>query len=87
MVAPIISYRWPGIENFFVPGREILLLEGDKDVLGFLTDVSERESSDIASRALKRVLRDHNSARRARQLEEILQQVAALKECGVNLIH
>ncbi len=83
--APIISDRWPGIESFFVPGREILLAKGAKEVLGFLTDVSEQESSDIASRALKRVLRDHTSARRAQELEEILQQVAASKECGVNL--
>ena len=65
--APIISDRCPGIENFFVPGREILLAEGAKDVLGFLTEVSEQESGDIASRALKRVLRDHTSARRAQQ--------------------
>jgi spore maturation protein CgeB len=85
--APIISDRWPGIESYFVPGREILLAEGPKDVLGFLTSLSERERSDIASRALKRVLRDHTSARRAQELEEILQQVAASKACGVNLLN
>ncbi len=84
---PIISDRWPGIESLFVPGREILLAEGPKDVLGFLTDISEQERSDIASRALKRVLRDHTSARRAQELEEILQQVAASRECGVNLVN
>ena len=60
-------------------------------MLGFLTDVSEQESSeqssDIASRALKRVLRDHTSARRAQQLEEILQQVEPSRESGMNLIH
>ena len=87
MVAPIISYRWPGIENFFVPGREILLAEGPKEVLGFLTDISEQERSDIASRALKRVLRDHTSGRRAQELEEILQQVTVSKDCGVNLVN
>ena len=69
--------RWPGIESLFVPGREILLAEGPRDVLGFLTDISERERSDIASRALKRILRNHTSARRAQEFEEIRQQVAA----------
>ena len=84
---PIISDRWPGIESFFVPGREILLAEGPKEVLGFLTGISEQERSDIASRALKRVLRDHTSARRAQELEQILQQVAASDACGVNLVN
>jgi spore maturation protein CgeB len=83
---PIISDRWPGIESFFVPGREILLAEGPKEVLGFLTGISDQERSDIASRALKRVLRDHTSARRAQELEGILQQIAASDECGVNLV-
>jgi spore maturation protein CgeB len=85
--APIISDHWPGIESFFVPGREILLAEGPKEVLGFLTDISEQERSNIASRALERVLRDHTSARRAQELEEILQQVTVLKECGVKLVN
>jgi spore maturation protein CgeB len=84
---PIISDCWPGIESFFVPDREILLAKGPKEVLGFLSNISEQERSDIASRALKRVLRDHTSARRAQQLEEILQQVAASRECGVNLVN
>jgi spore maturation protein CgeB len=84
---PIISDRWPGIESFFVPGREILLAEGAKEMLGFLTDLSEQESSEIASRALKRVLRDHTSARRAQELEAILQQVAASKDWDVNLVN
>jgi spore maturation protein CgeB len=84
---PIISDRWPGIESFFVPGRESLLAEGPKKVLGFLSDISEQERSDIASRALKRVLRDHTSSRRAQELEEILQQVTVSKDCGVNLVN
>jgi spore maturation protein CgeB len=84
---PIISDRWPGIEGVFVPGREILVAEGPKDVLRFLNDISEQKRSDIASRALKRVLRDHTSARRAQELEGILQQIAASDECGVNLVN
>jgi spore maturation protein CgeB len=84
---PIISDRWPGIESLFVPGREILLAEGPKDVLGFLTDISEQERSDIASRALKRVLRDHTSVRRAQELEEILQQVAASRGVRRELVN
>ena len=84
---PIITDCWPGIESFFIPGREILLAKGPREVLGFLTDIPEQERNDIASRALQRVLRDHTSARRAQELEEILQQVAALKECGVNLVN
>jgi spore maturation protein CgeB len=85
--APVISDCWPGIESFFVPGREILLAEGPKEVLGYLSDISEQERSDIASRALKRVLRDHTSGRRAQELEEILQQVTVSKDCGVNLVN
>ena len=48
---PIISDRWPGIETFFVPGKEILLAKGAEEVIGILNEYSEEESAEIGRRA------------------------------------
>jgi spore maturation protein CgeB len=76
---PIISDVWPGLESFFVPKREILLADRPGEVLEFLRGLSEEESSEIGRQARSRVLCDHTSAHRARELEEVLQQAAAAK--------
>ena len=76
---PIISDRWPGIETFFVPGREILLAKGAEEVIGILNEYSEEESAEIGRRARERVLLAHTGSHRARELEEIIGQVAESK--------
>ena len=76
---PIISDRWPGIETFFVPGKEILLAKGAEEVIGILNEYSEEESAEIGRRARERVLLAHTGSHRARELEEIIGQVAESK--------
>jgi len=69
---PIISDRWAGLETIFTPGREILLAGTMQEVLGHLTETSEPRRNEIAAAARRRVLDEHTSMHRARELENIL---------------
>jgi spore maturation protein CgeB len=66
---PIISDRWPGIDEFFTPGQEILIADSPDQTLEYLTDMTEKERKEIGQRARRRVLREHTAARRSAQLE------------------
>lgn len=72
---PIVSDTWPGIETFFEPGREILLVNGTEDVLRILDTMPEAERVAIGKRARERVLREHTSAHRAETFETLTRQV------------
>jgi spore maturation protein CgeB len=73
---PIISDRWPGIERFFEPDREILLASNADEVLAHLREFSEPERRSMAQRARARVLREHSAASRARELSHYLDELA-----------
>mgnify|MGYP002382362039 CR=1 FL=1 len=66
---PIISDAWPGIEQFFEPGREIRIANTSDEVLAILDGMTEPERVALAARARERVLRDHTATRRAASLE------------------
>lgn len=67
--APILSDRWDGIEHFFAPETEIILVDEAEDVLRILRD-EERETLRAVGRAGRaRVLRDHTADHRAQTLE------------------
>jgi spore maturation protein CgeB len=66
---PVVSDRWPGLETFFEPGREILLARTTADALRVLEELGEDERRELAARARRRVLAQHTGAHRARELE------------------
>jgi len=72
---PVISDRWPGIEDIFVPGEEILLATSADDVLLFMDRLHADEAQAIGQRARKRVLEEHAAERRVEQLEQLVQAV------------
>jgi spore maturation protein CgeB len=74
---PIISDYWEGLERLLVPGREILVADSTRDVLGILADVSESERVALGRRARERVLAAHTSAHRARELEGYVGELMA----------
>jgi spore maturation protein CgeB len=74
---PIISDYWEGLERLLVPGREILVADSTRDVLGILADVSESERVALGRRARERVLAAHTSAHRARELERYVGELMA----------
>jgi spore maturation protein CgeB len=65
---PVISDAWPGIEEVFEPGEEILLARNGDDVVRFLTTIDESEAYRIGQRARRRVLAEHTPEHRAQQL-------------------
>jgi len=69
---PVISDRWKGIEEFFVPGEEILLAGGAGEVLRYLREFPEDERLALGQRARARTLAAHTAAHRARELEGYL---------------
>ncbi|MGY3551609.1 spore maturation protein CgeB [Bradyrhizobium sp. USDA 4472] len=74
---PVISDRWPGLETIFEPSREILLASTPRDVVEILRDMPEERRRDIAENARRRVLADHTSNHRARQLEAYYSEASA----------
>lgn len=64
---PILSDWWEGLDQFFEPGREILVAEDTAGALAAL-DLSAAERAAIGARARERCLAEHSAARRAEQL-------------------
>ena len=69
---PIISDRWLGIEEFFTPGKEILLADSSREVTAILREVSPEDAHALGERARKRVLAGHTAAHRAAELETLI---------------
>jgi spore maturation protein CgeB len=74
---PIISDQWPGIETIFEPSHEILIASDPHDVIEILRDMPEERRRAIAENARRRVLADHTSEHRARQLETYYLEASA----------
>lgn len=71
---PILSDVWNGLDEFFEPGREILLARSAADTIRAL-DISDEELAAIARRARERTLDTYTAGERARELESILERV------------
>lgn len=69
---PVVSDQWPGLEQFFILGEEILVASGPQEMLRILQRFPEEERRAIGERARARVLRSHSAACRAEELEEYL---------------
>jgi spore maturation protein CgeB len=74
---PIVSDRWEGLDDLFVPGAEIALADGPDDVLPVLNGWTEATRREVARRALERVRRNHSARRRAEELEMCLLDAVA----------
>jgi len=68
---PVVSDWWQGLDAFFEPGSEILIARGSDDVVAAL-DLSDAEVARIAAAARERALTEHSSARRAKELVELV---------------
>lgn len=75
--APVLSDRWPGIEEFFDPGSEVLLASSPEEVIEVLEYPAERVSA-VGEAARRRVLRSHTAAHRAQELIHYIDQASNL---------
>lgn len=80
---PIIGDVWPGIEDFFEPGREILLANETDEIIDFIERMGESERQSVARRARRRVLGEHTALHRARELESYLHRLGAARSSPV----
>jgi spore maturation protein CgeB len=71
--APILSDEWGGLDSFFTPGQEILVAHDTADAVAAL-DLSDAELSAVAQAARERTLAEHTAARRALELEQLLEE-------------
>lgn len=73
----IISDRWDGLDELFLPGEEVLLADGPEDVVRALRDLPEAGRRRLGLRARERVLDAHTAAHRAAELEGYCREVQA----------
>jgi spore maturation protein CgeB len=68
--APVLSDYWEGLEQFFAPGREILVARSSDEALDALAR-SPEDLARMARAARERTLDEHTADARARELESI----------------
>ena len=72
----IISDWWRGLDEFFMPGREILIADTAEDVARLLRATSEHDRVHMAERARMTTLSKHTGAHRAHELENYFMEAA-----------
>jgi spore maturation protein CgeB len=69
--ACVITDYWKGIENFLIPGTEVLVAMDGDEVEGFLVNTDKAKAARIGEAARKKVLSDHTYEKRAILLDRI----------------
>lgn len=79
---PILTDYWAGLEEFFSPGVDILVVRETRDVLDYLTAMKEETRLQVAELCRAKVLARHTCYHRAAELEgfigEMLRDKSAL---------
>lgn len=71
----IVSDTWPGLGEFFDPGKEILIPSSWEDIVRYVDETDDAEIRAIGRAGQERVMSEHTSERRARQFEEYVSRV------------
>src|SRR5688572_6644185 len=77
---PIITDHWPGLDQFFEPGAEVLVAESPDDVVRHLCEVPDPVRKTLSARAPRPLLRAHTPSHRARALERYVEEVARTEQ-------
>ncbi len=80
--ACLISDWWLGIEDFLEPEEEVLVAHGAQDVAAHLDRLTPERARTLGEAARRRVLAEHTYARRAEQVESILEGFDAARAAG-----
>jgi spore maturation protein CgeB len=75
--ACLITDRWPGIDHFFVPEREILVASSAQEIVDHLRRFDADECRAIGEAMRVRALHEHSYELRVRTVDAILQSAAA----------
>lgn len=72
---PVVTDRWPGLEAFFEPGREIFVADTTEEILDLLAR-PVKDLRRVGQKARKRALAEHTAHRRAETLVSALSEAA-----------
>jgi spore maturation protein CgeB len=78
--ACLITDAWTGVDEFFVPGKEILVASCAEDIVRYLRELSASDAAQIGETMRRRALNDHTYASRARTFHQIMTGVAVGEE-------
>lgn len=71
---------WPGIDDCFEPGREILVVRSAQDVVHALATYNPAGRRQLGDALRNRALRDHTYAQRALQIDQAFRHCVAQQE-------
>ena len=72
---PVVSDAWEGLQEFFEPGREILVASSADDVVDAIA-LGKEKLGRVGKAARQRVLSAHTSEHRSRELLDLLEAAA-----------
>jgi spore maturation protein CgeB len=75
--ACLVTDEWEGLELFLEPGREALVARDGAEVAELVRGLTRVRARAIGAAARERVVREHTYARRAAQVERLLEVVRA----------
>ncbi|TCZ61319.1 CgeB family protein [Roseicella aquatilis] len=78
---PILTDTWPGLAEFYAPGKEILAADGTEDAVAAI-GLSDAELRRIAGAARERTLEQHTADQRAATLEAAVAAALAAASGG-----
>lgn len=70
--ACLITDRWPGIDSFFEPGKEILIAASAEEIVAHLHRLTAEDCRIIGGAMRKRALREHTYKLRVQAVDSIL---------------
>jgi spore maturation protein CgeB len=79
--AAMISDRWPGLDHFFTPGKEILLPQSTEEVVEMLETTHGDDRAAIGQAARARILAEHTAEHRAEEMEACVGEGVLSAEC------
>ena len=77
---PIISDWWPGLDELFTPGKDILIARSGEEVLAALRTMPEAARRAMGEAARLRVLASHTGDHRAAELESYAAEAVAVRQ-------
>ena len=72
--ACLITDAWTGVQEFFRPGREILVAASAEDIVKYLREIGPAMAHELGLAMRSRALRDHTYELRAQQVDSVLRR-------------
>ena len=81
--ACMLCDEWPGIEEFFEPGKEIIVIDSPEEVVAAIALHDEASRKQIGAAFHARALHDHTYAQRAADAEQAFRECLQRKKTAI----